>query len=277
MTIKVDIDSHIQLPKSTLVRFSKPHSFTNSQGLPESFKGVYCLQKNGVIELQDIDNVNVEYGYFENEIECELSKIESRFMGAKQSIIKRVNALTKSKKLDNYKYFGISSEDLLAVYKYCSICFVRSPIFVKYVNDSAFSMKIGLYENAPQNIVMMHYFNNANEIDDLFKNMGLSVLINHSSVNFILPQMGILFPNNIFDLQACVAIPITPKMVAVLERPYPQDLDIGTICEIGENEVDKFNKLMIKDELLSNVGNIYAQREQDILRYKEFYTPRITK
>lgn len=277
MTIKGDIDSHIQLPKSTIGKFSQPYSFVNEQGKSERFNGVYCLQKNGVIELQNIEQANVEHGYYENEIERELSKIESRFMNAKKHIIKRVNAQTKSKKLDDYKVFEISEKDLLAVYKYCSICFVRSPIFVKYVSEVSFSMRIGLYENASQNIVLMHYFNNVNEVDSLFKNMGITVLINRSSTNFILPQMGVLFPNNIFNEQACVAIPISTNMIVMLERPYDKDMNIGTICEIKESDVDKFNKLMIRDELLTNVGNIYAKNKEDILRYEEFYAPRINK
>ena len=42
------------------------------------------------------------------------------------------------------------------------------------------------------------------------------------------------------------------------------------IRQMPEQIVDKFNKKCISFELNSNVGNIYAKNENDIIRYEDY-------
>lgn len=277
MGIRGDKNSHIQLPASVINEFSQPESFINSRGFKETHQYTYCLHRDLVIEKLRVDKeANTEKGYYENPIEEDLSIIETHFGRAKNKVLELKDYLLYNKNIPKEKTI-FSELEILSIVKYCSICWMRSPVFAKAVEEKSFAIKAGLIANEPQNIVLMQYFNDPDIVDRYFSDMNMTFIINNSNVDFILPQIGFVSPKTFDENQFEVYIPIHPKAAIYLtHKEVIIDGSLVVYC-VGEHDVDYINKLSINNEFHNNVGNIYAENEADILRYKEFYTPRTKK
>ena len=271
--IRGDVDSHIQLPKSTLMKFCSKYGFKNENGLPESMMGIYCLKRNGAIEFQDVEKANVEYGYYENIIEQELSIIESNFAVAKTNILKHAKRVISFKGEVLKDKIIISKQDKQAIFKYCSVCWMRSPTFVQNVAKCSFVIQSGwMVANAPQNIVLMQYFNDPEMVDKYFSKMNITFVANGSNINFVLPQIGFIAPLTFDEKTFEAYIPIHPKAaIHLTQKPVVIDNALQ-VYRIEATDVDYLNKLAIHNEIRNNVGNVYAKRKEDLLRYKEFYS-----
>lgn len=259
--IKGYSNSHIQIPKGVLKGFSFSKGFINKLGKPERNNYVFCL-KNANLNVEEIsiDEANTEFGYYENEIEEAFCKYESDFVNAIKNIKKSLKILKKQ----GYEYI---EKDVLAIKKYCSLCWVRSPKLVDGVYKK--SALIELLANSPQNVVAYKYLNDSNIVDIYFNNLNFTIIENNTAINYILPQMGILVLGDLSLTNYNVYIPITAKLMILLTTEKTVFENKLVIRTMTEEMVDKFNKKCIEVEFNNNEGILYAKNEQDILRYKE--------
>ena len=182
MKITGSVNSHIQIPLCVLKGFSSSEGYTNKIGKPEKHNFIYHLCSDKSIEKLKVEEANAEFGYYEDAIEQYLSQVESDFSIVKSSIIKCVKA--------EQGEFIYKEKDINTIKQYCSLCWVRSPEFVKQVKGK--SVFIGILANAEQNAVIYTYLRHRDIVDNIFKNLNFTVLINKSNVNFLLPQYGIV-------------------------------------------------------------------------------------
>ena len=256
MGIKGTKDSHIQIPKSLLKAFSSPVSIENSLGLKETPNMIFKMDMEGNITQERIKDTNTEFGYYEDFIETTLLKsVEDAFGDFKARLMKSI----KANKLPIF-----TLDDVVVVQKFCSLCLIRSPSFVKdFTQKSVF---IDFIANAPQNAVIYQYFKNPKHIDKYILGDNISYVKNETSINYVLPQfyaIGIRQKDNTIDY----FIPITPK---VLVRLTSAKTIIGKQLIIGlmrESDVDNLNKYAIQQELLHNHIAIYAKEKGDLEKY----------
>lgn len=257
MKITGSVNSHIQVPLCVLKEFSSSEGFLNEFGKPERYNYVYHLCQDKSIEKLKVEEANAEFGYFEDEVEKYLSQLESDFSIVKSNIIKCVRT-------DQKEYF-YKETDVGIIKQYCSLCWVRSPAFVKQVKEK--SVLIDILANAKQNAVIYTYLCHRNIVDDIFKNLNFTVIINKSNINFLLPQYGVVCVGKQESLN--VYIPISTKVLILLSRKNYFNNGNINFGIFNETEVDKFNKIAITTDFKYNVGSVFAKKENDLTRYKD--------
>ena len=187
-------------------------------------------------------------------------KLKKLFVNA----IKNIKKSLKTLKKQGYEYI---EKDVLAIKKYCSLCWIRSPKFVSDVYKK--SALIELLANSPQNVVAYKYLTDSNIVDIYFSNLNFTIIENNTALNYILPQMGILVLGDLSLTNYNVYIPITAKLLILLTTEKTVFENKLVIRTMTDEMVDKFNKKCIEVEFNNNEGILYAKNEQDILRYKE--------
>ena len=258
MKILGSVNSHIQIPLCVLKEFSFSEGYKNELGKPERHNFVYHLCGDKSIEKIKVEQANAEFGYYEDEVEKYLSKLESEFCKVKSYIIKFV----KSKQ----QAFFYKEEDVCIIKQYCSLCWVRSPHFVRQVKTK--SLFIDMLANKEQNVVIYAYLQHRNLVDDIFKNLNFSVIVNSTNINFLLPQYGIVCVAKLGLLN--VYIPISTKVLLHLSHEnyvYAGKINFGIF---NETEVDKFNKTAMEIDFKHNIGSVFAKHENDITRYNDY-------
>lgn len=263
MGIRGTQNSHIQIPKSFLKKFSTSKDFINERGLPEKHKFTYRLNRQGDIEEQKIEKANTEFGYFEEEVETEFGKIESDFISARDNIIAFVNQ-AKSKNCTKF-----DEKDIQAVKRFCALCLIRSPLMAKGVSEKSLFVRLGLVANEPQNVVAMEHLNNLDEADRLFDGLEFTIVENESNINIILPQIAVysmMFDDGLKNIY----LPVTPKVLFLFTSETVYKNGALHIFYANDKDIDALNKYAILSECRNNVGNIYGKFEQDLEKYKEF-------
>ncbi len=260
--IKGNINSHVQIPKCALKGFSFSDGFINEQGKPERYNYVFYIKKaNLEINKIRIENANTVFGYYEDEVEEAFCKVESGFADAVDHIRNNLKQIERM----GYKYI---ENDILAIKKYCSLCWVRSPKLVDGVYKK--NQLIDLLGNQPQNVVAYTYFNDGSLVDKYFDKLNFTIIKNTSKTNYLLPQIGIIVLGDKTLTDYKVYIPITPKTLILLTTEKTVIDNKLAIRTMPEETVDKFNKKCIEVEINNNEGNIYAKRKEDIIRYIDY-------
>ena len=206
--IKGDVNSHIQIPKGVLKGFSFSKGFINKLGKPERNNYIFCL-KNANLNIEEItiDEANTEIGYYENEIEEIFCKYESDFVNAIKNIKKSLKLLKKQ----GYEYI---EKDVLAIKKYASLCWVRTPELAEGVKKK--SVFIDILANQPQNVIAYTYFNDSTIVDKYFEKLNFTIIKNNSKANYLLPQTGIVVLGDNSFTNYNTYIPITPEILILL-------------------------------------------------------------
>lgn len=254
-------NSHIQLPKSILEGFSFQEKITNEMGYPETKNYIYCMDMEGNITKIDISDANVQHGYYENEVEELFSLFESAFGEVKA----KIKAALKSREKGFLK-LSLPQNTESVIKKYCALCLIRSEEFVKGIAKK--SLFIDVLANTPPNVVAYTYMRKPELVDKLFESKSFSFAFS-TATKFILPQRGmyLISRSNSFD----VYIPISPNIAIVLTEYAVIDNDgVLIVGEANDHDVEILNKIGIKTEIKYNQRAIYAQSEDDLIKYRDF-------
>lgn len=261
MEIHGKVNSHIQLPKSVLKAFSFLKNEINKNGLPEKHNYVYCLDMDGKISVIDIKEANTGFGYYEEKVEQILSETESAFGEVKE----KINSAIKNCTGDTIK-LNLPNNAEIVVKKYCSFCIVRSEEFVKAVKRKF--LFIELLANTAPNTIIYAYLKNPEIIDQFISEKNISFVVSKDA-NFILPQCGaysVTRGSKNFDIY----IPISPKIAIMLTDSNTTDKEGRLIVGSVEGKIiDTLNNCGIRAEVTYNQRAIYAQSEDDLIKYRD--------
>ena len=259
--IQGTINSHIQLPKSILKEFSFINIEKNDDGYPVKKHYVYRMDMEGNIDKTDIAEANVQYGYYEDCIENYFSKIETA-LGDVRAAIK---SSLKSEQ-DCFLRIHLPKNTLQTVKQYCVLCYIRSEEFVKSVEKN--SAMIDLLANSPANAVVYTYLRHPDIIDRVIKNKNLTFIISKEN-NFIIPQYGgySMKRGGLIDVIIVVSPNVAFRLTDDTVRNKGGNLKVDSA---SKNQVDILNQVAIRSEFKYNRRALYAQTEQDLLKYKDF-------
>lgn len=254
-------NSHKQLPKSVLKKFSTREYRTDEKGYCVVNNMIYRMDMQGNMTYVDIKKANAEKGYYEMGVEKQLSYYESAFGEVTRKIIKMCTNKSQNKHI-------ITSKDLTTIRKYCALCIIRSELFVDAVRRH--SDYIDLIANEPQNIVAGAYFDESEIIDNFFNDFNFTVLTSSEEGRFILPQSGIIVYPCWTDCD--IIIPISTKVAIWLAKINFIDDKAKTLYayNINDKVVDLLNKKFVEFEKKYNKKAIYAQNKYDLEKYREF-------
>lgn len=252
--------SHIQIPKSVLEGFSTSKKIVNDKGFTETPNMIFAMDMEGNISEINIKDANTAFGYYEDVIESKvLPTFETAFGDVKSNIVRFIKDIDKNKSTQ----ITLSDSDLIAIKKYCALCFVRSQNFAQNVQEK--SIFGDLIANEPQNAVMYVYLNHPEIIDFLFANLNFFILKNQSEINLLLPQSGLTIRQNSTTNAISVFIPITDRICLMLSSVTNHE----KLAAMDDNFVDKLNRYMIESEYGNNHKAIFAKQKSDLERYQD--------
>ena len=122
--------------------------------------------------------------------------------------------------------------------------------------------------NTPPKVVAYTYMRKPELVDKLLESNSFSFAVS-TATKFILPQRGmyLISRSNSFD----VYIPISPNIAIVLTEYAVIDNDgVLIVGEANDHDVEILNKIGIKTEIKYNQRAIYAQSEDDLIKYRDF-------
>lgn len=251
--------SHIQMPKSVLEGFSTLNKVANDKGYYETRNIVFAMDMDGNISEINIKDANTLFGYYEDIIESKiLPAFETAFGDVKANIVRFIKDIDKNKSTQ----ITLADSDLVAIKKYCALCFVRSQNFVQNVQEK--SILSDMLANEPQNAVMYIYMQHPEIIDFLFAPLNFFILKNQSEINLLLPQSGLTIRQSSTTGALSVFIPITDRICLMLSSATNHD----KLAAMNDGFVDKLNKYMIESEYVNNHKTIFAKQKSDLERYQ---------
>lgn len=204
------IKSHKYLPKGHM----KPFSL-----IIDNKNFTYVLNaKSNKIQLENIKYVNVELGFFTDEVEENLNKhVESKFFSLRDLIIK----YSKDNVLKN---FALTIKQSATVLNYLEFSMMRNKKNLESVNRESFSSLIfdGYTNNSLVDLRLEQVITN-----NFFSNTMPLVVENFTSSNFILPSTTFApFFNNLNNFKnsnILYVIPISPKIAYLLVNKKDYD------------------------------------------------------
>lgn len=237
---------HIQLPKQILKSFS--HKTRDG-------RKVYYLDLNKNVISEEKINVlgTAEVGFYSEAIESLLSEKEN-FFGLRANELKDFwKAKTKT--------LTLSVDMQKDIFRFFDMLYVRSKDFTRLYNqNSQVSMFLGNIARA--DVVAAYYSGRAPGVfeDVISSTHRISLLINKTNSNFVVPMNGYYFCSN------DAVLPISPKITIILIQKDDErlkDADYGIIT--SEKTINTLNKCAYKTEKEMNDDFIVAQRDYDLL------------
>lgn len=251
-----DVKSHIQVPRTVLKHFQ----------YKVNGKVYYLDLINNKIHSKGIGNLGTVSGYFSNEMEEYLSGEIEKPLG---DLINRI--LITIPKRGKSIYINLPDSDR-TVKKYISALLYRSKLaddeLVKtslvahlfpdqYRHDSSVKISTGLNDG----------------ILPEFNNYTFGILINHSSVHFVIPRNGVYtFPSKNYD---CYAAPISPKCSLLLvPKEYPMKAPDGSSTRIGtitsNEDINGMNIEALKMEIVFKGSFVAADRREELQQLQKY-------
>lgn len=245
--------NHIQTPKSILKEFSKTEHIINNLGFPEKHNMVYQMNVNGEITKKDIKECNAEKGFYSQYKEAYLANIESLFGDVKSKILKS--------DLSNAVVY--SEEETEIVKAFFTISLSRSQNFrAEILKESEFASL--LYGNIDE-FIMQHI----EEDIDWFGDCTVSLIINRTKVNFVLPQK--CWYKIVSDASPRFVSPVSPKIAVVLQRNKSGCLSASQNIFLEQNEdIYDLNEYAIRQEMKVNKGAVFAKEKEDLEKYVQY-------
>ena len=252
------IDSHIQIPKSILKKFSIPENeFKNNLRIKHNY--VYSIDMSGQIIKKDIKDCNVMFGYFDDEVE---QKIIKKYEDSIGEIKKKIFAFTKAKTIQ------LTPADNERVKEFLVTTLLRSPEMVKNYCNHSFTWF--LFSNPPQNHLLYEYENYKKELNKMFQDYQLNIFVNKTKVNFIIPQLC-FYDVRWSNKQTMYVFPISTNIAITLNQNIEDYIAEDGVLEyqttMDKAVIHKFNKSAIATEYNINKQNIYAKEEYDLKQY----------
>lgn len=253
---KKQINSHIQLPFSVLRGFSTKENVCNENNMPETHDVIYAMDFDGIIVKKDIKEVNTERGYYSEQSEEWLSKIETDFGDVKNKIRKLHKGGAQAK-------LSLSHQDVEAVVKYCSSCIIRSEEW-----HNRLRKKYGLRK--AQDLAIEFYHDEQQEIDKLIHCDNITfIYLPQKDAALLLPQCG--FAKFVHENGVLVWVPVANDLAIVLtDRKTVTEDGVFHIGHIEDEQVNMINMQIIDAENACSKKAVYAKREEDLLRYREY-------
>jgi hypothetical protein len=251
-----EIYSHIQITKSLLGGFSH-----NSN---EGRKVFYFDIQDKKIKEEKISKLGTEKGYYSGELEEYLNKnIESKI----GDVAKRFKEFGKQKDGD----LIITSEDNVNIKRFFLYSLIRSSLIVRHANKaSIIAPLLGGYK---ANDVIPFIINN--KIDDPFENYFTNILLNESSVEFVIPR-NCIYSLITHENPTRYILPINPKVAFILMHEKEiADFNCGDksyYLKIDSDDLVKdFNKRALFDEIQFNNQFVVAKRKRELEDLQIYY------
>lgn len=260
MEEKKQINSRIQLPFSVLRGFSTKEKVCNENNMPEMHDVIYAMDFDGVIVKKDIKEVNTKRGYYSAQSEAWLSEIETNFGDIKQKIRKLHQEGIQAK-------VTLSNKDVAAVVSYCTMCLIRSEEL-----HNRFRKKYRVCDI--QDLVIEFYRDDRQEVDKwIYCNHITFIYLPQKDAALLLPQCG--FAKFVYNNGVLVWVPVANDLAIVLtDRETITSDGVFHIGHIENEQVDIINMQMIDAENACSKKAVYAKREKDLLRYREYMMSR---
>lgn len=255
-------NSHIQVPNGVLKYFADPLN-----------KKVWYLDiRSGVISKISPKKLGCSIDYFSSGIEDFLDvNIESP--------ISRINKKVRSFCLGEVHTVMITVQDQVTVKLYVKNLMARSNLALHSFLDN--SITAILFNDQDNHDHVVHTsIAVAGKIDDLLRDGKVSVLVNQTKHNIVIPRNG--FYSAISQGVECLVIPISPKGAWIIFlQPYSQIDDIEELTHYSisdEKVVDELNRYALKNEYYYNqdfVASITRSELDFLSEYQTHYRPQL--
>lgn len=251
-----DHDSHVQITQGLLSSFSHPMTVIH-QGKRNKTDGIYVLSlKTNAITEEKVSEFGAIKNYYDEETEKRLSaEVESPF-GAAISELK-----------DSQKSASVMSnpEKVKAIRRYMIFSLIRAQRNHANPLILDFSKAHGL--DLTPSIVIKSFLDKKDTFDP-FKDMGISLARNTSTVDFVIPFNCLSIMNN--PDGDILFFPFSPREVLILS-PFYGEKDDGLILEERDFSEEKMvcfiNNLALGTEN-KNVGLIIGKSEGELIRLR---------
>ena len=245
--------NHIQIPASILKEFSTVEHTQNIRGFYEKCNMIYRMNMNGEIDYVDINDCNVQIGFYTQEKEDELQRIESAF----GEIKKRIKSASKTNS-DNVR---ITKEEYQIIKSFFMLSLSRSEEYIKNIKKQ---ILLKDFISGNLNEMIMEQV----EGYDIFQNYLPNLIEIKGDANFVLPQKYWYS----FDIKSVSfgVMPITPKIAIILTYDKTNEEDVFSYTRYLHSRVDDMNKIAIQQEYKDNHRAIYAKNKADLEKYVQY-------
>lgn len=273
------VNSHKQIHKSLMKGFSHKMTVTY-EGKTNKADAVYYLDFSDFqIKEELIKKLGTEYGYFDDETEAFLGKVESNF----GELIKEVQNLTKEKKKNPSLsiIFDLNKYEI-AIKEYIKYALVRSSKMIHEIKSKSITPQImpeefcqSLY--TPSNIIKIASGMELKIIENFIDGFMPNLMINESNVNFITSK-SCWYSHCWKDGEYQVYIPITERIAIIMfekrfiERYRLLDGSIGLQSVTKDEMVKTLNELSLRSELNQDGEFLIAKNREDLLALQQKLT-----